>query len=660
MFSRILFLFFILGVSINLSAQKDDPVLFTVNSVPVQKSEFEYIYTKTNGPNANFSKESLDEYLNLYVNFKLKVQKAKEMKLDTIVSLQQELNGYRRQLADSYLIDREVTEKLVQEAYLRTEQDVDLSHILIKMAPSASPTDTLKAYEKALEAKKMLESNKQFDAVAKMYSEDKSAAQNGGHIGWVTALFPNGFYSLETEAYTGEKDKPLGPIRTNAGFHVLVVNDRRPAKGEVEVAHILIRLDQQPDQIKARQKIDEAYEKLKNGGDFNELAKEYSDDKITSSKGGYLGFFGINRYEKDFENAAFALENDGDYTQPVQTSIGWHIIKRISLKRGETLQIMKSALQNKIKQDARFELAKEGMVHRIKKEGGFKEKHTTLDNFIASLQADTSNTFLTYKWKAPDKPSTDELFYIGNSMKMTLGDFEKNLQGASRARQQNARQGVAEVVHQLYDQFVNESALKYEEKQLEAKYPEFKSLMREYEEGVLLFEVTKMQVWDKASQDTVGLQAFYDRNKDNYNWEQRAVVSEFSLVETAKEKVNQIRDLCKDHKPEDVLASFNSSNPEQVLSYRSKQYEKGRNEMLDKMEWNVGKLSPIEINKKNKSYEFFKIEEILPPSPKTLKDARGYVVADYQDYLEAEWLKFLKNQYKVNIDQKVFNKMVKR
>ena len=660
MCSRI-FLFCLIAVfSINLSAQKDDPVLFSVEGVPVHRSEFEYIYTKTNGPNANFSKSSLDEYLNLYVNFKLKVQKAKEMKLDTISSLQQELNGYRRQLADSYLIDREVTEKLVQEAYMRSQQDVDVSHILIKMAPNATPADTLKAYEKAMEAKKMLNSNKPFDAVAKMYSEDKSVAQNEGHIGWVTALFPNGFYDLETAAYTAETGKPTGPIRTDAGYHILVVNARRPARGEVEVAHILVRLEEHPDQIKARQRIDEAYEKLKAGGDFNELAKEYSDDKITSNKGGYLGFFGINRYEKEFENAAFALAKDGDYTTPVQTSIGWHIIKRIGLKKDQTLQMMKSTLQNKIKQDARFELAKEAMVERIKKEGGFKEKHTTLNNFIASLQKDTSNTFLTYKWKAPDNPSKEELFSFGNAMHVTLGDFERHLQGASRARQQNARQGVEEVVMELYNQYVSENALKYEEKQLEAKYPEFKSLMREYEEGVLLFEVTKMQVWDRASQDTAGLQVFYDKNKDNYNWDSRAVVSEFSLVESAKEKVNQIREFSKEHNPEDVLESFNGDGPEQILSFKSKQYEKGRNEMLDRMEWKPGQLSPIEINRGNKSYEFFKIEEVLPPSPKTLKDARGYVVADYQDYLEAEWLKSLKVQYKVNIDQKVFNKMVKQ
>ncbi|MEO1258114.1 MAG: peptidylprolyl isomerase [Bacteroidota bacterium] len=659
--SQIMLLFLSLFCFLNLSAQKNDPVLFSVEGIPVHKSEFEYIYTKTNGPNASFSKESLDEYLNLYVNFKLKVQKAKEMKLDTIVSLQQELNGYRRQLADSYLIDREVTEKLVEEAYLRTKQDVNISHVLVKLAPNALPSDTLKAYNKVMEAKKELDKNQDFEVVAKKYSEDKSVSKNNGHIGWVTALFPNGFYHLETAAYTAEIGKPVGPIRTTGGYHVIVVNERRQAQGEVEVAHILVRLDKNPDLIKARKKIDEAYNKLQSDStDFKEIAKEYSDDKLTAKKGGYLGFFGINRYEKPFEEAAFALKNDEEYTKPVQTSIGWHIIKRLNKKEDQSLQQMKSSLQNKIKADKRFELAKAAMVKRIKKEGNFQEQRTTLESFVSTLQKDTSKTFLTYKWKAPKEPSNDVLFGFGESQQTSLGDFEKYLQGSSRIRQQKSRQGISAVVEFLYDQYVSENALKYEEKQLETKYPEFKSLMREYEEGVLLFEVTKMQVWDKASQDSAGLRKFYDENMKEYMWENRAVISEFTLMESAKEKINQIREFSRQNPPESVTGSFNGVGPVQILSYKSKKYEKGRNDILDKMEWKAGELSPVQINKKNKSYEYFKIEEILPPSQKTLKEARGYVVADYQDYLEAKWLEQLKKEYKVDINQKVFNKMVKK
>jgi peptidyl-prolyl cis-trans isomerase SurA len=653
-------LLFVVSFSQALFAQKgDDPVLFSIDNTPVHLSEFKYIYTKTNGDKADFSKASLKEYLDLYTNFKLKVRKAKDMQLDTITSLQQELAGYRRQLADSYLIDREVTEKLVEEVYERTKQDVDLSHIMFKFPDNPSPEDTLKMWNKALEAKKKLENGESFDDVAVAFSDDQSVSKNKGHIGYVTALFPNGFYALETAAYEGPIGKVQGPVRTTAGYHLLVIHDRRPARGEVEVAHILVRNDKYPNMILVRERVDSIYAQLKAGAEFEELARIQSDDKITSSKGGYIAYFGINLFEKAFEDAAFSLAKDGDYTGPVQTSIGWHIIKRISLKRDEPFPMVKSRLQNQVKEDYRFQLAREKMIERIKKESNFTENRTTLKNFVATLMKDTTESFLTYKWKAPENPGTEQLFAFGKDMKITLGDFEAYLERASRQRQQMARQGITTVATGLYEDFVDETALKYEERQLEVKYPEFKSLMREYEEGVLLFEVTKMEVWDKASLDTVGLQKFFDENKSKYHWEPRAVVSQYSLVDSAKDQLNQIREYAAKNPPQKVLEKFNPG-PEVILTMQERKYERGRNELLDRMEWKVGELSVVEISKRDRSASFLKIEELLPASPKSLQEARGYVVADYQDFLEKKWLEDLMKTYKIKVNEKVFNSLVKK
>jgi peptidyl-prolyl cis-trans isomerase SurA len=306
----------VLGCNFQLFAQSDDPVLFTVNNDPVHVSEFEYIYTKTNGEKADFSRKSLREYLNLYVKFKLKVEKAKEMQLDTIQSLQRELEGYRRQLADSYLIDKEVTENLIREAYERTKQDVDISHIVIKAEAGA---DSIMAYKTAMKVLSDLKGGASFEKLAEQYSSDKSVTKNKGRIGYVTALFPNGFEKLEAAAYNQPLDEYSQPIRTVAGYHILKVHDRRPARGEVEVAHILIRHPKsQPDKTAITKDpkglIDSLYIQLQNGANFEELAKAYSQDKRTAEKGGYVGFFGINRYEKPFENGAFGLEKDGDYT----------------------------------------------------------------------------------------------------------------------------------------------------------------------------------------------------------------------------------------------------------------------------------------------------------------------------------------------------------
>ncbi len=659
MLNRFLILLFASFLATGLFAQKDDPVLFSIDDKPVHLSEFKYIYSKTNGDKADYSKASLQEYLELYTNFKLKVNKAKAMRLDTISSLKQELDGYRRQLADSYLIDREVTEKLVDEAYERTKQDVDVSHIMISLPANASSADTLAAFTKIMEAKKKLEGGEDFAATAMVYSTDKSVNKNMGHIGYVTALFPNGFYSLETAAYSGPIGKLQGPIRTNGGYHLLMVHGRRPARGEIEVAHIMVRLDKFPDGIKARWAIDSLYYALQGGADFEEIARATSMDQATASKGGYIGFFGINRYERSFEDAAFSLKNDGDYTMPIQTSIGWHIIKRISLKQNEPFTVVKSRLQNQIKQDARYEAARLKMIERIKKESNFTEDRTTLNNFIATLEGDTTKSFLTYRWKAPETPSTKPLFSFGNAHKMTLGDFEDYAAKASRKRQQMSGSGIEETVNALYSDFVSETALKHEEKLLDTKYPEFKSLMREYEEGVMLFEVTKMEVWDKASADSVGLAAFFEKNKANYKWEERAVLSQYSLVEKAKDKINQVREFAKTNNPETVLANFNTEE-DKILSRTEKQYEKGRNEVVDKMEWKAGALSAVEISKRDKSYNFFKLEEVLAPGQKTLAEARGYVVADYQDFLEKRWLESLRKEYKVKTNEKVFNSLVKK
>ncbi len=660
MANRLLILLFVVLFSTFLHAQHaDDPVLFSIDDVQVHLSEFKYIYTKTNAEKADFSKNSLQEYLDLYTNFKLKVKKAKDMRLDTIASLQQELAGYRRQLADSYLIDREVTEKLVQEAFQRSKQDVDLSHIMIKFPDNPTPEDTLKAWNRALEAKKKLEKGEGFEDVALAYSDDQSVTNNKGRIGYVTALFPNGFYNLETAAYEGPLGKIQGPVRTNAGYHLVLIHDRRPARGEIEVAHILARNDKYPDMIMVRRSLDSVHAELKAGADFEEMARIHSDDKMTSSKGGYIGFFGINRFEKVFEDAAFSLQNDGDFTLPIQTSIGWHIIKRISLKRDETFQVMKARLQNQVKQDARFDIARKNMVERIKKESKFTENRTTLLDFIATLEADTTESFLTYRWKAPENPTNEPLFSFGSALKIKLGDFAAYAERASRKRQQKAPLGIASVAQELYEDYVDENALKYEERQLEEKYPEFKSLMREYEEGVLLFEVTKMEVWDKASQDSTGLQAFFEKNKNKYQWDARVAVSQYNLAESAKDRIEEVRAFAAKNPPQKVLEKFNT-DAEPILAHQEKKFEKGRNDALDKIKWEAGALTENELNRRNKSLSFLKIEELLPAGPKTLQEARGYAVADYQDYLEKKWLDELMKTYKIKLNEKAFNSLIRK
>jgi peptidyl-prolyl cis-trans isomerase SurA len=634
-------------------AQDEDPVLFSVDGKPVHESEFVYIYSKTNGKQANFSRKSLQEYLDLYVKFKLKVQKAKDMQLDTIPQLKNELAGYRRQLADSYLIDKEVTERLLREVYEHSKQDVDISHVMVAVPDNASEEVEAAAKAKVNDIMARLKGGADFETIAKAESADKSAQKNGGRIGYVTALFPNGFYELEKAAYTGAVGELQGPLRTSAGYHVLKVNARRPARGEIEAAHILLRT-KGADEATIQKRIDSLYNALKGGADFEELAKQYSEDKKTNFKGGYIGFFGINKYSKPFEDAVFSLRNDGDITKPVKSSVGYHIIRRISLRGIQPYDIEKGRLENLVKKDARFEASKKAMVARIKSEAGLKEYPEVLEQFEQTL----TDTFLTFRWKAPKVEGSTALFNLGSDYEATLSEFVDYLSRSSRKRIRMGRSStVAEAVDVLYEDFLNENCMKYEEKQLEKKYPDFKSLMREYEEGILLFEATKMLVWDKASQDSVGLEAFSKKIEGKYRWKERAVTSIYKLQSNKKDQLDEIKAFVAEHSPEEVMLKYNTGEIP-ILRHESKTLERDIYPEFKNMDWKPGALSQSEEDPRSRSIKFVKIEEILPEGLKTLNEARGYIVADYQDYLEEKWVERLKKEYEVDIDQKVFEKLI--
>ena len=645
------------ALTLHAQAEKeDDPVLFTVNNHPVRVSEFVYIYEKSNADKADYSSKSLNEYLRLYTKFKLKVERARELKLDTIKALQQELEGYRRQLADSYLIDREVTERLVREVYDRKKQDVDISHILIRVGPNAGEEVEKRAYERAMQARKELLEGKSFSEVARRYSEDKAVARNEGHIGYVTAMFPKGLYNLETAAYHLPKGEVSEPIRTAMGYHILVVHDRRPARGEIEAAHILIRKPKKGEDKDPKAIIDSIYQQLQQGANFEELAKKYSEDKLSASRGGYIGFFGINRYEKSFEDAAFALQKDGEYSKPFETSVGWHIVKRISKRDLGPYADERARILKQVKKDPRFEQAQDALIERIKKESDFKEFNTTLENF-----ADTLNeNFLSYKWKAPKERSQEPLFSLGDDFLVTLGDFTDFLAKSTRERIRMGRSvSVKEGVERLYKEFVKRKVLEYEERHLAEKYPDFRHLMREYEEGILLFEVTKREVWDVAPKDTAGLMAYYETIKGRYRWNERARVSIYVIHTTDAKQLKKIRKYIAKKSPEKVLKKFNTNPDAPLVERTEKLFEKGHNRVLNTMEWKPGALSDSEINEKEGTAAFYKIEEILPSQPKTLEESRGFVIADYQDHLERKWVKSLEEKYPVKINREVFDSLIK-
>lgn len=636
----------------NIQAQ-DDPILFSVNDNQVKVSEFNYIYQKNNGENADYSKESLDDYLDLYLKFKLKVERAKEMGLDTVVALQKELAGYRKQLANSYLVDKEVAHKLIEEVGVRMKEDREVSHIFIAAEPKSSPEREAQAKEKASTIQRKLGVGDSFEELARTLSDDKASAINGGKLGYYTAPLPNGFYEFENALYETEIGGVSRTVRSKMGFHILKIASARPARGEMEVSHILIRKKMLGKLVtNAEEKINDIYKQLEDGAEFDELAVSLSEDKNTKAKKGYLGFFGVNQFEKSFEDAAFALSKDNSYTNPIETKIGWHIIKRISKRDYSDKNDMAKRIKAKIANSDRYEIARKSMITQIKKESGYQQDQAVIDDFVSKLNEE----FFTYKWQAPSL-TEKQICSFGdqNYTNIAFADFAKK-QTRDRLKYNN-RTPLKTVVGELFEKYVEEKALEYEEANLENKYEDFRSLMREYEEGILLFEATKLEVWDKASDDDEGLKSFFAQNESKYKWGKRAKLNTYTIQTDDNKLAKKIFKSSQKMTKEEVMAEY--VDYANILTIEQNVLEEG-NSALSDIKMKRGASSAMIYDDVTKTTSFRTIEEIKEEMPKTLDEARGYVIADYQDFLEKEWIDSLRSKYNINIDDKIFNALVKK
>lgn len=645
----ILILFFTLSI---ISAQGDDKVLFTVNSTPVQLSEFDYIYNKNNGDKADYSKANIQEYLDLYIKFKLKVQKARDMKLDTIPELISELAGYRKQLADSYLTDKEVTENLIKEVYDRQQYEVKVRHILIKADSRATDARKMEAKKQIEDLRKEIVSGTSFSNIAMTHSQDATTRNEGGELNYLTAMLPNGYYAFENAMYSLKPGEVSEPVLSNVGYHLIQLIDKRSARGNIEGAHILIRKkDKNLIVPNVKGKIDSIFQLLNQGANFEELAKKYSQDANSSDKGGNIGIFGSGTYETTFENAIFSLEKNGDYSRPVETSLGWHIVKRVNKPENDSYEKARRKLQVQIRNDSRYEISRNQMIEQIKIDANLKENKEVLKDFYSNLD----ESFYSFNWQIDPNNQQTLLSLDGNDY--TVLEFATYCKNNTKTRLRNSKTNpLQNSVEELYDEYLHELCLKYEENNLENKYPDFKALMREYEEGILLFEATKLNVWDKASQDTSGLRVFFEKNRNNYLWKERANLETYVIKTTDEKLIKKITKYIKKNTSEKVLAKY--STEQTPISFSEGIFERGDLEVAG-IKFTPKSISDARPNFDNKTFTIRKITNTTPATPKTLKDARGYIIADYQDYLDKKWIEKLKNEYEVVVNKDVLNSIIK-
>jgi len=485
----------------------------TIHDRNITVSEFERIYKKNNS-NPAIEQQTVEEYLELFINFKLKVIEAEEMGLDTTEAFIREFNGYKKQLAKPYLSDKEEIEVLVKEAFERSQYDIHASHILLRCDQFASAEDTLKVYEKIMEIRNKLLAGEDFGTVARAVSDDPSVKTNSGDLGYFTVF--RMVYPFESGAYNTKVGEISMPVRTRFGYHLIRINDRRPARGQIKVAHIMVLTPEtmsESDKAKAKEKIDLYYDSLQLGADFAEIAEKYSEDRGSAIRGGELQWFGTGRMVAEFEKASFELEEVGEISEPIKTAFGWHIIKLLDKKTVEDFESNKAELENLVSKSDRSSFSKKAKIEKLKKQYNFEEYPGNLSDFY--LVVDT--TIFQRTWEASKADHLNDILFKIGDRKFNQSDFAKYLQQGQGGRQMD----IQVYVNSKYRTFVETSVMQYEEDQLADKYPEFRYLLQEYHDGILLFDLTDQMVWTKAVLDSAGLEAFYNDSELNYNLESR-------------------------------------------------------------------------------------------------------------------------------------------
>lgn len=644
---KIIIISTLIFLTIFKSNAKDDDIIVTIGDKKISKAEFEQIYKKNNSQlNDESDVKSPKEYMDLFINYKLKVLEAEKRGYDTIPSFKSELEGYRNDLAKPYLTDATVTDEMLHEAYYRRLHEIKASHILLKLDKFSSPEDTLKTYNKLIDIRnEYLSGKKTFEELAVEYSEDPSVEYNKGDLGYFKVF--NMTPVFENAAYNTPVGEVSMPFRTRFGYHIVKVNDMYTNnEGKMQIAHIMKVFskpyDPTPEEDKAyKAEMDSIYTLLQNGADWDNMVKANSNDAYTKDKGGVFRYITPTFRIKPLADAAFSLKNDGDIAAPVKTPYGWHIVKRINVRPNPTFDEVKDEYLKKIKKDPiRSQHCKKSFVEKCKKQYSFKsfnENITKFKNYIYNINTEILPN------KLPDDILALKMYQVNDKV-FTVQDYYslqlKKVNSPSPKIQ-------VKVFQSHIDEYADEVVISYENSILEEKYPEFKRTIQEYHDGMLLFSIMEKEVWNKAAQDTMGLEAYYNAHKGKYLWEKR--FDGMFIRANNEATYNKCKELLDKgiESPDSLYALINTNN-EHNIKITQKLCEENTDPRIDYLVF--GKPKPqIEIT----PYDFVHGNVIAAGTPKTLDEAKGLYISDYQDELEQQWINELHKKYNIKINNKV-------
>ena len=643
-----------LALSFSVNAQnKSKEILFTIDEKPYYTDEFERVYKKNLDLVKDESQKDLNQYLELFIGYKLKVAKANKLGLQDNDKYKNELKGYRTQLAKNYTSDSKVTSALVKEGYERMQKEIKAAHILLMVDENASPEDTLKAYNKCIDIRQRALNGEDFGKLAKEFSEDPSAKDNSGDLGFFTSF--RMVYAFESAAYKTPKGKISMPVRTRFGYHLIKVVDERQNRGDLIVAHIMLLNPPASDvadvdQNKTKNTIQEIYKKIQQGENFEELAKQFSEDKSSAAKGGVLNRFGSGQLSsEEFETTAFSLTKENPISAPFQSQFGWHIIKLISKFPLKTLEESKVELENKISKDDRSRLITNSLTEKLRKKYNIKRDNKT----YAAISKLVTEDIYTNKWNLPENAKENYTAKLFSIEKKEVSGYEfLSFLNSSQTKNGSTIRPLSRLIDVFYNQFVDAQINQYYVDNLENEFPDFSAVMEEYHDGLLLFDLMEKEIWDRSKTDTLGLKAFYETQKDKHKWKSRldVIIASSTNMDVIKKAQTMLK---KGATPQEIKDKLNTPEVVNVMASQST-LEIGAIQLPKDIKQEVG-IS--EISQQGEYFFATNVLKVIPESEKTFEECKGKIINDYQQYLEQNWVNELKKEFSIKVNQDTFEKV---
>lgn len=634
--------------TITVFSQNKKEVLMTIDGKPVYASEFKRVYKKNLDLVQDDSKKNIDEYLNLFIDYKLKITEAEAQGLDKEPEYESEFLKYRDQLSRNYLYEVKITEDLAKEAYERGKEQVNATHILIKVDYEAVAQDTLKAYNKIKSIREKALEGEDFKALAKKYSEEPGAKERGGELGYFTVF--SMVYPFENAAYNTKVGEVSEIIRTGFGYHILKVNDRRQAQPKIVVSHIMISDKKGARDFNPEERINEIATMLKQGESFESLAKQFSDDKNSAIHDGQLKPFskGDLRSEK-FEEAAYALENRGDISEPIKTDFGWHIIRLDKKLEPQTFDQQREKLEKKVGEGDRSMVVIHAVNNTIKDKYGFSEGESYSPFFETYLGDD----ILKRRWvMTPISVEKDKTLFTIGTKNVTYTDFAKYIE--DRQKTTRPYRSKETLLGDFYNEFETLALKNYFKERLADEDENYAGILSEYRDGLLIFDVMEKNIWDRGKNDSIGLQEYYNKTKNNYQWKQRVDADIYSA--TSQMSAQQIQKMLAEGTSSDEIKAVLNSDEKVNVLITPGVFEVDQEELPKNLEIKKGTSS---IYPSNGSFVLVNIKEIIAPGVKSLDDVRGRVLSNYQNDIEESWMKSLHSKYKVEINKKTLKRIKK-